>query len=221
MRSLSFQARGCGKMRDTAEVDDLAQASHTCRIFAYGSLMWRPCFNYKAREAAYVLGYVRRFWQTSDDHRGTAEAPGRVVCLVTADVAEQFEPALSPGTMVWGYMYTVDAEHRSLVLSELDKRERNGYTRTVTCGYDSKGDSLGDCCVYVCCRSQPAFKPCNDTHLIAAEVVKARGESGPNIEYVLKLNESLEAIGISDEHVNVLAALCYQTAAATARLSVS
>ena len=46
------------------------------RIFGYGSLVWRAGMTYVKRRPAEVTGFVRRFWLSSTDHRGTAENPG-------------------------------------------------------------------------------------------------------------------------------------------------
>ena len=51
-------------------------------VFAYGSLIWRPGFEWTECQKAYLRGWTRRFWQGSPDHRGTPIAPGRVVTLV-------------------------------------------------------------------------------------------------------------------------------------------
>jgi len=44
-------------------------------IFGYGSIVWKPEINYIQRLDGHVKGYIRRFWQLSEDHRGQ---PGSV-----------------------------------------------------------------------------------------------------------------------------------------------
>lgn len=83
-------------------------------VFGYGSLIYKVDFPFQEREVATLRGWERRFWQGSHDHRGTPEAPGRVVTLVRAADA-----------LCRGVAYLVDHE----VFDHLDHREKNGYER--------------------------------------------------------------------------------------------
>ncbi len=161
-------------------------------IFAYGSLIFRPDFDFKQRQLARAEGWARRFWQGSTDHRGVPGAPGRVVTLVPEADAH-----------CWGMVYeTTDCD---ALLARLDHRESGGYTR-VELPVEVEG------------RRQPAITwiaaPDNPNYLgpaplasIAQQVARSTGPSGPNDEYVLRLAQKLDGLGIDDPHVSELAEL--------------
>lgn len=52
-------------------------------IIGYGLLIFKPPPLYQFRVTGTLKGYIRRFWQSSSDHRGTPESPGRVVTLLS------------------------------------------------------------------------------------------------------------------------------------------
>ena len=87
-------------------------------IYAYGSLIFRPSFEYLERRRAFLPGWARRFWQGSPDHRGVPDAPGRVVTLVP-----------SPGESCGGCAYRIDPASADQVLGALDAREQAGFDR--------------------------------------------------------------------------------------------
>lgn len=43
-------------------------------IFGYGSLVWRPGFEFTSRKVGFIRGYSRRFWQGDTFHRGSEKA---------------------------------------------------------------------------------------------------------------------------------------------------
>lgn len=119
-------------------------------VFGYGSLIWKPPPHYGVyhlpshtlasasnpgtdqRVPGYIDGYVRRFWQASTDHRGTPEAPGRVVTVIERGFWESLDDPHahleSSTARVWGAAYHIPASHAEEVHDYLDEREIDGYT---------------------------------------------------------------------------------------------
>ncbi len=160
-------------------------------IFGYGSLIFRPSFPFLERREAWLRGWSRRFWQGSEDHRGTPEAPGRVVTLVP-----------EPNSRCWGVAYLIAREQVELVLRHLDHREQGGYERHAVRLETHEGEL--EALMYVAGPSNPHYLgPCA-LEEIALVVRSAHGPSGPNLEYVRKLAEALSAAGEQDAHVTEL-----------------
>lgn len=160
-------------------------------LFGYGSLLWRPDFPYEERVHGYVLGFARRFWQGSTDHRGVPGAPGRVVTLVP-----------ERGARCWGTAYRVAPSARDEVLAKLDARERQGYERHVTTVHATPPV---EALVYIAGPENPDYLGPAPVEAIAEQVRQSRGPSGDNLEYVLRLAEALSEMGADDPHVAELA----------------
>ncbi len=155
-------------------------------VFGYGSLIHKVDFPFIRREVASIGGWVRRFWQGSHDHRGTPEAPGRVVTLVPR-----------PGWICRGMAYLV--EHQ--VFDHLDHREKNGYERHILdMTLHDSGETVNGV-VYLASQANPAFLGPADMREMAQHIDSAHGPSGSNRAYLLRLAESLRDIGEDDAHV--------------------
>ena len=47
--------------------------SNSLWVFGYGSLCWRPGFEYGDSVIGHIRGFSRKFWQGNSTHRGTPE----------------------------------------------------------------------------------------------------------------------------------------------------
>lgn len=162
-------------------------------IFGYGSLVWRPSFRFEESAPARLAGYARRFWQGSTDHRGTPGAPGRVVTL-----------ELDPAAECWGRAFLISAGSASPVLAELDWREKGGYDRCdvdLLLGEPGALERTVAGLVYIATPRNPNYLGAAPLDEIAVQVRRSHGPSGSNVEYVLRLADSLRALGARDDHV--------------------
>ena len=171
-------------------------------VFGYGSLIWRPAIAYAARRAGRLDGWARRFWQASTDHRGTVEAPGRVLTLVD-----------EPPATVWGIAYAIERAAWPAIEAALELREQQGYARlTVDIGL------AVDACagpvvehvpglLYVATADNPYFVGPEPLAATAEIVRQATGPSGRNLDYVIALDHALGEMQARDPEVSALAAL--------------
>lgn len=90
-------------LRQQPEADELW-------VFAYGSLMWKPCFTVAEHHPALLRGYTRAFSIFTVESRGTPARPGLGL-------------ALQPGDSCRGMALRIAAEARGQGLRELWARE--------------------------------------------------------------------------------------------------
>ncbi|WP_116474882.1 gamma-glutamylcyclotransferase [Zobellella maritima] len=159
-------------------------------LFGYGSLIWKADFPFMERRPAWISGWSRRFWQGSHDHRGTPDAPGRVVTLIPEADAQ-----------CYGMAYRI----RPDTLDQLDMREKNGYLRAlVPVHFDAEPSAEG--LIYLATEENAAFLGEAPLTEMAAQIAYAQGPSGSNRDYLLNLARALDELGVDDNHVSVLAA---------------
>lgn len=112
-------------------------------ILGYGSLIYKPPPHFTHRIPAIIHGFERRFWQSSIDHRGVPESPGRVATLIPYEEIvsrddfkndfqkyESLDPTiLNPDDLTTlGVVYYIPSDYATTVREYLDIREQNGYT---------------------------------------------------------------------------------------------
>lgn len=69
----------------TVEEEKVTSDDKPLWVLGYGSLMFKPPPFAKYKLIGYLNGYIRRFYQSSSDHRGTPDSPGRVVTLISIE----------------------------------------------------------------------------------------------------------------------------------------
>jgi glutathione-specific gamma-glutamylcyclotransferase len=164
-------------------------------VFGYGSLMWRPGFDYLDRIPARLRGLHRGLCVFSYVHRGTPERPGLVF-------------GLDRGGMCRGIAYRVAASARAKTIAYLRGREQ------VTSVYreairrieleDGSRRQFGALC-YLVDRGHVQYAG----RLSLAERVhyvrQGHGRSGRNRDYVLDAVRALEALGYHETELHLLA----------------
>ncbi|HEX5507911.1 MAG TPA: gamma-glutamylcyclotransferase [Pseudolabrys sp.] len=164
-------------------------------VFAYGSLMWRPDFNYLERINARLIGAHRALCVYSFVHRGTPERPGLVL-------------GLDRGGNCRGIAYRVAAKRRANTIAYLRSREQvtmvyREVWRSVWLMNDPRQQVQALC--YVVDRGHRQYAG----RLTLAEqlhyVRQGHGRSGPNRDYVLAAVKELETLGYRNEELRFLA----------------
>lgn len=170
-------------------------------VFGYGSLIWKAGFPQDERVVGFIKDYRRVFYQGSTDHRGTPDFPGRTVTL---------EPA--KGEVCWGAAYKItNAQDQLTAVEHLEVREKQ-YDKKAYVDFFTDPTSSTPFVSNVMVYIASADKKLNQNYLgpasleeIAIQIVRAKGPSGPNREYLFKLENSLIQIGCEDKHVTDLA----------------
>lgn len=184
-------------------------------VFGYGSLIFKPPPRVVSQVSGYLKGYVRRFAQSSSDHRGTPEHPGRVVTLVHRNDWAEFRDSdpFPEDEVVWGVAYIIDHEFVSEVQAYLDYREKDGYTveRTDVYGLvDGKEQIVApQAIVYVGRKDNPSFVGFESLSSLSQHIWGSLGPSGSNKEYVYKLADAVRALAPDsyDSHLYTLEGL--------------
>lgn len=155
-------------------------------VFGYGSLMWRPGFDFVERRKATLHGRRRAFCIYSVHHRGTYERPGLVL-------------GLAAGGSVRGMAFRVAAEVWPEVYAYL--REREQPTETYFEAWAPvrvEGDGKVPALVFLSDRDHAQWAGDLSLEAQAALIAGARGLSGPNIDYLRDLVVHLRQEGVGD-----------------------
>ena len=151
-------------------------------VFGYGSLIWRPGFDFVERVEARLVGAHRALCVYSFDHRGTPERPGLVL-------------GLDQGGACRGMAYRVAAAKRAETVAYLRAREQTTMVyreavRSVWLRGDPERRVSALCYVVDRGHAQYAGRLSLDQQL--HHVRQGHGRSGANRDYVIATVAALE-----------------------------
>lgn len=185
--------------RSMAETLAAAPAADALWLFAYGSLIWSPCFAPAETRPGVLQGYRRAFNLWTIHSRGTREKPGLALGL---------EPGgLEPGGRCGGVLFRISAETRSQDLQAIWEREMfSGVYRPCWLPVDIEGGARPALC-FVTEETHPQYAGAMTPEAAAAVIADAEGVFGACRDYLFDLLRTLESHGIREPDLDALAAL--------------
>ena len=164
-------------------------------VFAYGSLLWRPGFEYRSRLRAKLYGYHRSLCVWSHTHRGTREKPGMVL-------------GLDRGGCCCGRVYQVDAFRKEQVAEYLYAREMPTplYQAAIHPLQLEDGRRV-EALTFIVDRTSPQYAGRISAAHAAQHVRHAVGISGSSRDYLINTIAHLDQLGLHDEHLSQIAQL--------------
>lgn len=161
-------------------------------VFGYGSLMWRPDFDYVERHAAWIEGYHRALCVYSHVHRGTPERPGLVM-------------GLDLGGSCRGVAFRVADAHREATLAYLRERELVTHVYHEVSAHVRLDDGRQvEALAYVVDRAHRQYASGLDREATLRFVRQGVGQSGANADYVGATVAQMRELGVEDPEMSWL-----------------
>ncbi|HTO59916.1 MAG TPA: gamma-glutamylcyclotransferase [Bradyrhizobium sp.] len=168
-------------------------------VFGYGSLMWRPGFEYLEQVPARLVGEHRALCVYSFVHRGTPEKPGLVL-------------GLDRGGACRGVAFRVAQQKRTETVAYLRAREQvtSVYREVMRSVWlENAARERVSALAYVVDRGHGQYAG----RLSLAEqlrfVRQGHGQSGANRDYVIATVKAIEAEGFRDAQLHQLALMLH------------
>lgn len=160
-------------------------------VFGYGSLLWRPGFDYDWVCKARIHGFHRALRVWSFHHRGTEGQPGLVL-------------GLDRGGSCQGCLFRVPERDKASVAQYLWEREM------VTAVYQPRlvrahtGEDAYLALTFVLDRAHTQYAGALSAAEAARHIRAAHGKSGPNPEYVRETLAQLNALDVDDSGLDAV-----------------
>ncbi len=160
------------------------------RLFAYGSLIWKPEFDYIEAASATAYGWHRSFCLRMPRFRGTPDAPGLMMVL-------------DRGGQCRGVVFTLPRSDPAAQLDQLFRREFtfkpiNNIPRWIKVA-TANGQQAA--LAFVVNRASPLYAGRLPPDQVADVLAKACGHWGSGAEYLLNTVVGLDRAGIRDRRL--------------------
>lgn len=168
-------------------------------VFGYGSLMWRPGFEFIEQVPARLIGEHRALCVYSFVHRGTPEKPGLVL-------------GLDRGGACRGVAFRVAEKHRADTVAYLRAREQvtSVYREVMRSVWlENEPRQRVSALAYVVDRGHVQYAGRLSLAEQLRHVQQGHGQSGPNREYVIATVKAIEAEGFRDAPLHLLAQMLH------------
>ena len=160
------------------------------RIFAYGSLIWKPEIEHAGEQLGVACGWHRAFCFRIPFHRGTPKQPGLMM-------------ALDHGGQCRGVLYDLPQDNLERQLGKLFRREFvakpiNSMPRWI---FVRTASGPTPALTFVMNRASPLYAGRQSLEAVADVLARACGHGGTGAEYLLNTVSHLEAKGIRDSNL--------------------
>jgi glutathione-specific gamma-glutamylcyclotransferase len=161
-------------------------ASGDAWVFAYGSLMWDPCFPHVESRRALLRGYRRALCILSILNRGTADRPGLAL-------------GLDRGGSCRGFAFRIEARNVAAAKADLWRREMaNAVYRPKTLSVELADGGRVPALVFVARREHPQYVGDLQPEQAATLVAQGAGAYGSALDYLRNVVRHLDEFGIAD-----------------------
>nr|WP_084136021.1 gamma-glutamylcyclotransferase [Pollutimonas bauzanensis] len=160
-------------------------------VYGYGSLIWRPEFDFAEQRTALLHGYHRALCLWSRVNRGTPDQPGLVF-------------GLDIGGSCRGMAYRIPAGDVPSTMEALWRREMPSgayIPRWLNCRTEH---GVVSALAFTMNRNTDAYVRGLPTERLISIVRNAHGSYGPCIEYVLETARALKQSNIQDKRLQAL-----------------
>ncbi len=184
----------------TAKITAQPDSDSDLWVFGYGSLMWRPGFEFIEQVPARLIGEHRALCVYSFDHRGTPEKPGPCSASTAAAPAAALPFAWRPSCATTPSPISGSASRPPMSIAR--SCARSGWmTWSVPASARWPMWSIA-----AMCNMPGDLSLSEQLHFVR----QGHGRSGLNRDYVLSTVKAIEAEGFRDAQLHQLAAMLHE-----------